>query len=83
MNGNRLIWHNDQIKQDYKIVSYYFKNGKSKAMQLSLYNDTGWQLFIVDEEGGLHKLDLMTMNLNGFKSAIGKEFNKAGIKEIE
>lgn len=83
MNENRLIWHNDKIKQDYKIVSYYFKNGKSKAMQLSLYNDTGWQLFIVDEAGKRHKLDLMTMNLNGFKSAIQKELNKVGVKELE
>lgn len=83
MDGNRLIWHNDKIKQDYKIVSYYFKNEKSKAMQMTLYNDKGWHLHLVDEEGGLHKLDLMTMNLNGFKSAIEQELNKVGIKEIK
>ena len=52
-------------------------------MQLTLYNDKGCHLHLVDEEGGLHKLDLMTMNLNGFKSAIQQELNKLGVKELE
>jgi hypothetical protein len=83
LNENRLIWFNDGNKLDHKVVSYSFKNEKSKAMQMTLYNDKGWHLHLVDEEGGLHKLDLMTMNLNGFKSAIQKELNKLGVKELE
>ncbi len=70
-----LRWMNNDEEKCCTPKSWEFKMQKTDCISLNTYSpNTGWHMIITDVNGEIHTFDLKTMNLNGHKNAIEKQW---------